>query len=74
VTVTVSQLDSSHDTFPTAMHVDRPTITVRGAGTADVADAVNFAREHGLLVPDVARPAAQRSGLRPTTPASADVG
>jgi hypothetical protein len=33
-----------------AMHVDRPAITVRCAGTADVVDAVNFAREHGLLV------------------------
>ncbi|HEX6404894.1 MAG TPA: FAD-binding oxidoreductase [Pseudonocardiaceae bacterium] len=33
-----------------AMHVDRAAITVRCAGTADVVDAVNFAREHGLLV------------------------
>jgi hypothetical protein len=33
-----------------AMHVDRPAITARCAGTADVVDAVNFARERGLLV------------------------
>jgi hypothetical protein len=33
-----------------AMHVDRPAITARCAGTADVVDAINFAREHGLLV------------------------
>jgi FAD/FMN-containing dehydrogenase len=33
-----------------AMHVDRPAITARIAGTADVVDAINFAREHGLLV------------------------
>ena len=33
-----------------AMHADRAAITVRCAGTADVVDAVNFAREHGLLV------------------------
>lgn len=32
------------------MHADRPAITVRCAGTADVVDAVNFARDHGLLV------------------------
>ena len=33
-----------------AMHVDRPAIAVRCVGTADVVDAVNFARDHGLLV------------------------
>jgi FAD/FMN-containing dehydrogenase len=33
-----------------AMHVDRPAITVRCAGTADVMDAVDFARDRGLLV------------------------
>ncbi|MGA9309405.1 MAG: hypothetical protein WBV74_03430 [Pseudonocardiaceae bacterium] len=33
-----------------AMHVDRPAITARCAGTADVVDVVNFARERGLLV------------------------
>jgi hypothetical protein len=33
-----------------AMHVDRPAITARCAGTADVTDAVNFARDRGLLV------------------------
>jgi len=33
-----------------AMHVDRPAITARCVGTADVVDAVNFARDHGLLV------------------------
>lgn len=33
-----------------AMHVDRPAITARCAGTADVINAVNFARERGLLV------------------------
>jgi hypothetical protein len=32
------------------MHHDRPAITVRCAGTADVVDAVNFARDHRLLV------------------------
>ncbi|MBV9058866.1 MAG: FAD-dependent oxidoreductase [Pseudonocardiales bacterium] len=32
------------------MHADRPAITVRCAGTADVVDAMNFARDHGLLV------------------------
>jgi hypothetical protein len=32
------------------MHADHPAITVRCAGTADVVDAVNFARDHGLLV------------------------
>src|SRR5947209_1852105 len=33
-----------------AMHVERPAITARCAGTADVVDAVNFARDHELLV------------------------
>ena len=33
-----------------AMHVDRPAVTVRCTGTADVVDAVNFARERDLLV------------------------
>jgi hypothetical protein len=33
-----------------AMHVDRPAIKARCAGTADVVNAVNFARERGLLV------------------------
>ncbi|MBV8993016.1 MAG: FAD-binding oxidoreductase [Pseudonocardiales bacterium] len=33
-----------------AMHVDRPAITARCTGTADVVAAVNFARDHGLLV------------------------
>jgi hypothetical protein len=32
------------------MHADRPAITVRCAGTADVVDAVKFARDHSLLV------------------------
>jgi FAD/FMN-containing dehydrogenase len=31
-----------------AMHRDRPGLVIRPTGTADVADAVNFAREHGL--------------------------
>jgi FAD/FMN-containing dehydrogenase len=31
-----------------AMHVERPAITARCTGTADVVDAVNFARDHGL--------------------------
>lgn len=33
-----------------AMHVDRPAVTARCAGMADVVDAVNFARDHGLVV------------------------
>src|SRR5436305_7407042 len=33
-----------------AMHADRPAITVRCAGTADVMDAVDFARGRGRLV------------------------
>jgi FAD/FMN-containing dehydrogenase len=33
-----------------AMHPGRPAIAVRASGTADVIEAVNFAREHGLLV------------------------
>jgi FAD/FMN-containing dehydrogenase len=33
-----------------AMHEGRPEITVRCSGTADVIDAVNFAREHGMDV------------------------
>jgi len=32
------------------MHGRRPALIVRCAGTADVADAVRFGREHGLLV------------------------
>lgn len=31
-----------------AMHVDRPSLVVRCAGTADVVDAVKFASEHGI--------------------------
>jgi FAD/FMN-containing dehydrogenase len=33
-----------------AMHPGRPGVVVRATGVADVVDAVNFAREHGLLV------------------------
>jgi FAD/FMN-containing dehydrogenase len=33
-----------------AMHVDRPAVTARCTGTTDVVEAVNFAREHGLLL------------------------
>lgn len=33
-----------------AMHTDRPGLIVECSGTADVVDAVNFAREHGLDV------------------------
>jgi hypothetical protein len=33
-----------------AMHQHRPAVIVRCTGTADVADAVTFARRHGLLV------------------------
>jgi FAD/FMN-containing dehydrogenase len=33
-----------------AMHDRRPALIVRCTGTADVVDAVKFAREHGLLV------------------------
>jgi FAD/FMN-containing dehydrogenase len=33
-----------------AMHPDRPSLVVRCSGTADVVDAVNFAREHRLEV------------------------
>jgi FAD/FMN-containing dehydrogenase len=33
-----------------AMHVDRPGLVVRCSGTADVVDAVNFARENGIEV------------------------
>jgi FAD/FMN-containing dehydrogenase len=33
-----------------AMHLDRPRLVVRSSGTADVVDAVNFARGHGLEV------------------------
>jgi FAD/FMN-containing dehydrogenase len=33
-----------------AMHDGRPEITVQCTGTADVIDAVNFAREHGMNV------------------------
>jgi FAD/FMN-containing dehydrogenase len=31
-----------------AMHTDRPSLVVRCTGTADVIDAVNFARENGI--------------------------
>jgi FAD/FMN-containing dehydrogenase len=33
-----------------AMHVGRPDLIVSCSGTADVVDAVNFAREHGMAV------------------------
>ncbi|HEX9415170.1 MAG TPA: FAD-binding oxidoreductase [Gaiellaceae bacterium] len=33
-----------------AMYTDRPSLAVLCSGTADVVDAVNFAREHGLEV------------------------
>jgi FAD/FMN-containing dehydrogenase len=33
-----------------AMHKGQPDLTVRCSGTADVIDAVNFAREHGMAV------------------------
>jgi len=33
-----------------AMHPGNPALVVRPTGTADVVDAVNFARDHGLLV------------------------
>ena len=33
-----------------AMHADRPSLIVRCTGTADVVDAVNFARENGIEV------------------------
>jgi FAD/FMN-containing dehydrogenase len=33
-----------------AMHLRRPALIVRCAGTADVIDAVRFARQHGLVV------------------------
>jgi FAD/FMN-containing dehydrogenase len=33
-----------------AMQPDRPSLVVRCTGTADVVDAVNFAREHGIEV------------------------
>ena len=33
-----------------AMHVGRPALTARCSGTADVVEAVNFARERGLLL------------------------
>jgi FAD/FMN-containing dehydrogenase len=33
-----------------AMHTDRPAVVVQAAGTADVIDAINFAREQGLLL------------------------
>src|SRR5436309_10119121 len=33
-----------------AMHVGRPGLVARCSGTADVVDAVNFARDNGLLV------------------------
>ena len=33
-----------------AMHADRPSLVVRCTGTADVVDAVNFARENGIEI------------------------
>jgi FAD/FMN-containing dehydrogenase len=33
-----------------AMHPERPSISTRCTGTADVVDAVGFARDHGLLL------------------------
>jgi FAD/FMN-containing dehydrogenase len=33
-----------------SMHADRPGLVARCSGTADVVDAVNFARDNGLLV------------------------
>jgi hypothetical protein len=33
-----------------AMHTDRPGLVISCTGTADVVDAVNFAREHGIEV------------------------
>jgi FAD/FMN-containing dehydrogenase len=33
-----------------AMHPGKPALVVRASGTADVIDAVNFARENGLLI------------------------
>ena len=33
-----------------AMHADRPDLVVRCSGTADVVEAVNFARENGMEV------------------------
>src|SRR3990172_1738725 len=38
-----------------AMHQHRPAFIVRCTGTADVADAVTFARRHGGLVIDLTR-------------------
>jgi hypothetical protein len=40
---------SDHRTF-NAMHARHPALIVRCAGTADVVDAVKFARRHGILV------------------------
>jgi FAD/FMN-containing dehydrogenase len=40
---------SDHPTFD-AMHARHPALIVRCAGTADVVDAVKFARRHGILV------------------------
>lgn len=51
-----------------AMHTGRPALTVRCSGTADMIDAVSFAREHGLLV--AVRGGGTRSpGCRPSTAA-----
>jgi FAD/FMN-containing dehydrogenase len=33
-----------------AMHSGRPAVVVQATGTADVIDAINFARKHGLLL------------------------
>jgi FAD/FMN-containing dehydrogenase len=44
--------DPGYEDKPTfnAMHQRHPALIVRCAGTADVVDAVRFARQHGLLV------------------------
>ena len=45
--------DPGYDTLRpvyNAMHPGRPGLVVRATGVADVVDAVNFARDHGLLV------------------------
>jgi len=50
----VTSTDPEADEEPTepwnAMYPDRAALTARCSGTADVVDAVNFARERGLLV------------------------
>lgn len=45
--------DPGYTTVPepfNAMYLGRPAIVVRASGVADVIDAVNFARRHGLLM------------------------